>query len=285
MLDIHPTAVVSTRAKLGCDISIGPFCVVEADAEIGDRCSLAARAVVKSGCTLGTNNEVGEGAVLGGRPQHLASRGEVGRVVIGNDNVIRENSTVHCAMSPGHETRLGDGCFLMVNAHVAHDCRLGNHVVITNNCMLGGHVEVGDRAYVGGAVGIHQFCRVGRLVMLGGCAIVTQDVPPYVLVDGKSNLIVGLNLIGLRRSGMPAEEMQQLKQAYRLIYRSGLKWSDTLDALSAQFPSGPAAEFHPFLTASKRGVVQERRVPRSATVTLPQTVSPDSPDDRSRRAG
>ena len=173
----------------------------------------------------------------------------------------------------------------MVNAHVAHDCRVGDHVILANNSMLAGHAEVGDRAYAGGGAGIHQFCRVGALAMLGGYALITQDVPPFVLVDGKSNLIVGLNLIGLRRSGMAAEEIDELKRAYRLIYRSGLKWSETLDALDREFESGPAAEFRPFLAATKRGVVSERRVPRGATVSLPKTASTPDAEEKTRKAG
>ncbi|MFV1966115.1 MAG: acyl-ACP--UDP-N-acetylglucosamine O-acyltransferase [Pirellulaceae bacterium] len=285
MWDLHSTAVISSRAKIGHGVSVGPFCVVEADAQIGAHCALAARVVVKSDCILGSNNKIGEGAVLGGRPQHLAASERVGRLIIGHDNVVRENVTIHRGLSPGSATRIGNGCLIMVNVHVAHDCQLGDQLILVNNCLLAGHVEAEDRAYLSGAVAVHQFCRIGRLAMLGGQSHVTQDVPPFVTVDGKTNLIVGLNLVGLRRSGMAAGEIQQLKKAYRLIYRSGLKWTETLDALDAEFQTGPAAEFHPFLAATKRGVVQERRVPRRATILLRAAASDPKTNGPARKAG
>jgi UDP-N-acetylglucosamine acyltransferase len=140
---------------------------------------------------------------------------------------------------------------------------------MANNVMLAGHVTVDDRAYLSGAVGVHQFCRIGRLAMVGGQSHVTQDVPPFVTVDGRSSLIVGLNTIGLRRSGISNEHLLELKEAYRIVYRSGLTWAETLAALQARFSWGPAAEFYPFLAATQRGVIQERRMPRRATVVLP----------------
>ena len=183
-----------------------------------------------------------EGAVLGGMPQHLHMPEFPGRLVIGDGNVIRENVTVHRAMDAEKATRIGSGCLLMVGAHVAHDCTLGDNVILTNNAMLGGHVIVGDRAYISGGVAVHQFCRVGRLAMVGGLARVRQDVPPFVTVDGGSTMIVGLNRVGLRRAGFTAEQMSELKEAYRLIYRSGLPWDEMLASLEAQFPLGPAAQ-------------------------------------------
>jgi UDP-N-acetylglucosamine acyltransferase len=141
--------------------------------------------------------------------------------------------------------------------------------VIVNNVMIAGHVVVQDRVYFGGAAGIHQFARVGQLAMIGGQSHVSQDVAPFVIVDGKSNLICGLNLVGLRRAGFSNDEIRELKAAYRVIYRSGLTWNDTLEVLANTFQEGPAAEFHRFLVESKRGVVQERKTPRGATIQLP----------------
>lgn len=269
MASIHPTAVVSGQAQIGRGVSIGPFCIVEDRVEIGDNCRLAARVVIKADTRLGNDNEIGEGAVLGGRPQHLRAGNEVGKLLIGRGNMIRENATIHRGLTPEDATTIGDGNLIMVNAHIAHDCRIGNNVIVVNNVMLAGHVTVDDRAYLSGAAGVHQFCRIGRLAMVGGQAHITQDVPPFVTVDGRSSLIVGLNTIGLRRSGFGSDEIQQLKEAYRIVYRSGLTWAETLAALQASFQSGPAAEFHPFLKATHRGVIQERRMPRRATVPLP----------------
>ena len=149
-------------------------------------------------------------------------------------------------MEAGHATRIGNRCLLMVGAHVAHDCTLGDNVILTNNTMLGGHVSVDDRAYLSGSVAVHQFCRIGRLAMVGGLARVRQDVPPFVTIDGGTTMVVGLNKVGLRRAGFSPSEVLQLKAAYRLIYRSGLSWEEMLDALRLEFHEGPAAEFLPF---------------------------------------
>ncbi|MGE3776500.1 MAG: hypothetical protein AB7F89_04890, partial [Pirellulaceae bacterium] len=159
---------------------------------------------------------------------------------------------------------------IMVQAHIAHDCSIGHRTVIANNVMLAGHVTVGEGANLSGAVGEHQFCRVGQFAMVGGQAHVNQDIPPYVTVDGESTTIVGLNVIGLRRAGFTAEDLDQLKQAYRIIFRSGMTWNETLRVLASTFDRGPAAQFHPFLSVGQRGFLRERRTPRSAAITFPQ---------------
>ena len=183
-----PLARISREAQLGSDVVVGPFCVIESGAVIGDRCQLSAHVTVKSGVTLGADNVIEEGAVLGGRPQHLNRIEHPGPVVIGDRNVIREHVTVHKAMHSDGVTRIGSDCLLMVGSHVAHDCRLGSNVVLTNHVLLAGHVQVGDRAYLGGGAAVHQYCRVGRLAMVGGLARVAQDIPPFVMIDGDSSL-------------------------------------------------------------------------------------------------
>jgi len=268
-VSIHPLAAVSPYAILGHNVTVGPFSVVESGVEIGDGTTLASRVVVRTGTSLGKNNMVCEGAVLGGMPQHLLMPECPGRVVIGDGNVIRENVTIHRAMEAQHVTRIGNNCLLMVGAHVAHDCGLANNVILTNNCMLGGHVSIADRAYVSGGVAVHQFCRIGRLAMVGGLARIRQDVPPYVTVDGGSTMIVGLNRVGLRRAGYTIQQMTELKDAYRVIYRSGLPWNEMLSALETQFTDGPAADFLSFfLGGHSRGFLQERRTPPGATVRI-----------------
>jgi UDP-N-acetylglucosamine acyltransferase len=242
-------------------VEIGPLAVVEQDAVVGQGCKLAARSTVKSEVVLGREVSIGEGAVIGGMPQHISPPEHPGRVIIGERTVIRENVTVHRAMKSDGETRVGSDCLLMVGCHVAHDCVVGNRVIITNNVLLGGHVQVGERAVLGGAVAVHQHCRIGRLAMIGGCARVVQDVPPFVMTDGETAMIVGLNRIGARRAGMNAAEMLQLKEAYRLIYRRGLPFDEMVAAVEEEFPAGPAAEFAVFFRSSKRGFVQERRSP------------------------
>jgi UDP-N-acetylglucosamine acyltransferase len=281
-VNIHPQALVSPQAKLGRNVTVGPFCIIEPEVEVGDECVLASRVVIKSGTTLGEKNTVHEG----GFPQHTRMPERLGRVAIGSNNTIRENCTIHRALHEGTTTKLGDNNLLMVGAHVAHDCSVGDNAIFANNALLGGFVTIGDRAFVSGAVAVHQFCRIGRLAMIGGCARIVQDVPPYVMIDGHSGLIVGLNLVGLRRNGYAPEEVGQLKAAYRLIYRRGLRWNEVLDQLKQEFPTGPAADFHPFLSQGTRGFIQERRIPPNATLKL-RRASDDEHEDRgfSARAG
>ena len=267
-MPIHPLAAVDSGATLGDDVHVGPFCIVESDVTLGDGCRLAAGAVVKSGTVMGPNNTIGEGAILGGEPQHLQCGERLGRLVIGSGNTFREHCTVHRGLEEGGATTIGDNNLLMINAHVAHDCHLGSHIILANNTMLAGHIEVDDRAFLSGAAGVHQFCRIGTLAMVGGQAHVVKDVPPYVTIDGVTTSVVGLNVVGLRRAGFKASDLAQLKAAYRLIYRSGLRWDEMLARLEQEFPSGPAADFLEFFRGGKRGFVQERRVPRQATIKL-----------------
>jgi UDP-N-acetylglucosamine acyltransferase len=267
-MNIHPSAVVSSNARLGAGVRIGPFCVIEDEVTLGDGCVLDGHVIVKQGTTLGEYNHIFEGAVLGGMPQHAHMPERPGTVLIGSHNVIRENATVHRALEAGHVTTIGDHCLIMVNGHVAHDCQVGNYVILTNNAMLAGHVTVGDRAYLSGAAGVHQFCRVGALAMVGGQAHIVKDVPPFVTIDGQSSYVVGLNQVGLRRAGYSPQEVLQLKAAYRLIYRSGLLWPEILRSLKEQFTEGLAAQFYPFLSTTKRGIIPERRMPPGATLKI-----------------
>lgn len=271
-MSIHSSAVVSPSAQLGTDVRIGPFSMIEPGVVIGSGCILESHVVVKEGTTLGPNNRIFDGAILGGLPQHVHIPEHPGKVVIGSGNTIRENVTIHRALLPDHATVVGDHCLLMVGSHVAHDCHVGNHVIVTNNAMLAGHVHVDDRAYISGAAGIHQFCRVGTLAMVGGQAHLVQDVPPFVTVDGLSSLVVGLNKIGLRRAGYDQAAIQDLMAAYRVIYRSGLRWVEILEQLRTRFPTGPAALFYEFLSTTARGIVSERRAPPGATIKLRDTV-------------
>jgi UDP-N-acetylglucosamine acyltransferase len=268
-VSIHPLAAVSPYAILGDNVNVGPFSVIEPGVEIGDNTSIAGRVTIRSGSTIGRDNTICEGTVIGGMPQHIHMPKSPGRVVIGDGNVIRENATVHRAMDAEKLTTIGSHCLLMVGAHVAHDCTVGDNVILTNNSLLGGHVIVQDRAYVSGGVAVHQFCRIGRLAMVGGLARVTRDVPPYVMIDGDTTMVVGLNRVGLRRAGYTPEQIVELKEAYRLIYRSGLPWDEMLDTLQLRYADGPAADFLPFFMGGhSRGYVQERRTPPGATVRI-----------------
>lgn len=278
-MKIHPTAIVSSDSWIADDVEIGPFCVVESGVQIDSGSRLISHAIVRTGTTLGRDTTVCEGAVLGGLPQHTNPPQELGGVVVGVGNTIREHATIHRAMHAGCDTKIGDNCLFMVGAHVAHDCIVGNNVILTNGSMLGGHVELGDRVCLGGNSAVHQFCRIGRLAMVGGCTKVVQDVPPFVLTDGATALIVGLNKVGLRRADLSREEILTLKSAYRLIYREGLSFRETVSALEEQFPVGIASEFAEFFRGGQRGFVQERRSPPRVALRVHPAV--DEIDDES----
>jgi UDP-N-acetylglucosamine acyltransferase len=277
---IHPLAVVHPSVRLGRDCEVGPFAVIEQDVTVGNRCSIDSHAVLKRGIVLGDDNRIGEHAVIGGLAQHIQAKNYDGRLRIGTGNTFREYVTIHRALSSSGETIVGNNNFFMVNAHVAHDCIVGNQIIMANAAMLGGHVTVDDKAFVSGGVAIHQFCRIGRQCMIGGTARVIKDVLPYVTIDGASNYVVGLNTIGLRRSGMTSEDLLQIKQAYRVIYRGCLSWSEVLRQLGEKFPTGPAAEFRRFCLGTKRGIIAERRLPPGATIKLASNDDHDAGDER-----
>ena len=232
-MSIHPTAIVDRSARLGEGVALGPYSVVEDDVVIGARTELRAHAVVKRHTTLGEDNTVHEGAILGGEPQDVAFTGGESRLEIGSGNRIREGVTINRATRPGGVTRVGSGCFLLAYAHIAHENRIGDNVVMANNVAFGGHVEVGDRAFVGGGAMVHQFCRVGRLAMIGGKSKVIQDALPFVTSDGSPCRAHGLNLVGLRRAGVPTEHVRALKEGYRLLLRASLRLPDALERMAA----------------------------------------------------
>ena len=251
-MSVHATAIVSPDARLGQGVVVGPGAVIEERTVIGDGCEIRAHAVVKRFTTLGAGNRVHEGAVLGGEPQDLAFKDQETALVVGDRNVIREGVTINRSTKAGGATVVGSDCFLMAYAHVAHDNRIGDRVVLANNVMLAGHVEVGERAFLGGGGGVHQFCRVGRLAMVGGNAGVTQDCLPFVITDGHPARARGLNVVGLRRAGVTAPQLRTLKEACRLLLRAGLHLEPALEGMAAlQDPL--VDEMIAFVRGSKRG--------------------------------
>ena len=259
MSQVSPFSVVHPDAQIGSNVEISHFCLVESGVTIGNDCKLDSHVVIKSGVSIGNNNQFGEGSVIGGTPQHISAPPPFGQIRIGNGNVFREYTTVHCSLKESGATQIGDENYLMVNAHVAHDCIIGNNNILVNGVMLGGHVVIGNRAMLGGGTAVHQHCRIGSLAMVGGQARVVQDVPPFVTVDGLTGKVVGLNLIGLRRSGRTSEDIKTLKGAYFTLYRSGLTWKEIVQVLQEHYATGAAAELTQFLSiSSHRGIVRER---------------------------
>lgn len=220
-MKIHPTAIVSDDAAIGAGSVIGPYSVIEEGVILGENCVIAAHVIVRCGSVLGNEVTVDSFAVIGGNPQSLTFDPLIkSGVRIGDGTVIREGCTINRASSEGGNTVLSGECFLMAQAHVAHDCELGRGVILANNVMLAGHVKVGAKTFIGGGAGIHQYCRIGEFVMVAGNASITADIPPYIMVSER-NHAHGLNLVGLRRGGFERSEIADLKQSYRAVYLGG----------------------------------------------------------------
>lgn len=253
---IHPTAIIDPTANLGAEVSVGPYAVIETATEIGDGSEVRAHAVIKRFTMLGPKNVVHESATLGGEPQDLGFEDCESYLRVGASNTFRENVTVNRGTQPGSETTIGSHCFIMACAHVAHNCRLGNRVIIANNVALAGHVEIDDGAFISGGVVIHQFCRVGRLAMIGGNAKIVQDCLPFVVTDGVPGRAHGLNFVGLRRAGFKSSEIQKLKEAYRLLLRSGFGLDVALSRM-ADLDDKLVNELISFVRGSVRGFCRE----------------------------
>jgi len=251
-MGIHPTAVVAASARLADGVVVGPYAIIEEDVQIGTDCEIRAHAVVKRYSHLGARNVVHEGAVIGGEPQDVAFEGGATRLEIGDDNLIREDVTIHRATKPEGVTSVGSGCFLMVNSHIAHDCRIGDGALLANNAALAGYVEIGAKAFISGGVMIHQFCRIGRLAMIGGNTGMRQDGLPFFTTDGRIGRAVGVNVVGLRRAGMGAVELRLLRNAYRILLRSSKQLDESLREL-AELKEPLVDELVEFVHGSERG--------------------------------
>ena len=253
---IHPTAIVDPDAELGENVRIGPYAVVGARCVIGDGCALEARTVLERNVRLAPDVTVGIGSVLGGDPQDLKFRGEETWVEIGEGTRIREYATINRGTLQSMKTTVGRGCFLMSYVHLAHDCHVGDGVIISNATQLAGHVTIEDRAILSGLVAVHQFVRIGKHSFTGGCSRVAKDVPPFLKAVGNPIKLYGLNSVGLQRSGFDDAVVRELKRAYRLFFRSELNVSQALERARSELHLYPDVEhFLRFLEESGRGVV------------------------------
>lgn len=250
---IHPTAIVDERAQLGAEVEIGPFSIIGAEAIIGEKSVIQSHVVIEGAVRIGAGNLVAHGSVIGTAPQDLSFQPQVqSRIEIGNSNVIREHCTIHRGATEGSATVLGDGNFLMVGAHVGHDCQIGNGVVIVNNTLLAGHVRIDDRAFIGGGSRFHQGIRIGRVVMAEGRF--TKNLPPFLIAA--KNHVFGVNILGLRRAGFSPADRDEIKRAFKLLYTSGLNTKQALEK-AGETDFGPVGrEFFSFVAeAGKRGIV------------------------------
>lgn len=254
---IHPTALVDSRAEIGAGCRIGPYSVIGPQVKLGADCVLHSHVVLDGQTTIGPGNEFYPFACLGLKTQDLKYTGGNCYLVIGERNVFREHVTVHTATGDGLTTRVGSHGNFLAYAHIAHDCVVGDQVIFSNNGTLAGHVRVEDHAIVGGLAAIHQFCRVGKMSIIGGCAKVVQDVPPFMIVDGHPGKTRGVNKVGLERNGVPAEVIRALHEAYKIVFKSGLTLEKALDTLLRELPqSQELTHFVDFCRKSERGIAR-----------------------------
>lgn len=255
---IHPLAVVEEGAVIGANVKIGPFCYVDSKVEIGEGTQLMSHVVVKGPTKIGKDNRIFQFASIGEECQDLKYKGEDTQLIIGDRNTIRESVTMHRGtIQDGGITKVGSDNLFMINAHVAHDCLVGDRCIFANNATLAGHVTIEDNAIVGGMSAIHQFCKVGAHAMLGGGSIVVQDVPPYVMAQGNHCAPFGINIEGLKRRGFEKAEIHAIRRAYKAIYRAGITLEEAKAEIAKEASEFPVVQrFLDFLEDSKRGIIR-----------------------------
>lgn len=255
--EIHPTAVIDPSAKIGDDVVIGPYCIIGAGVELGDGCWLQHHVTLMGPSKIGARNRFFAYGSIGQQTQDLKYQGEPTHLEIGSDNTFREFCTVHRATAVGEKTVIGSHNHFLSYCHIAHDCVVGSHVIFSNNGTLAGHVTVEDHAILGGLSAVHQFCRIGRRSIIGGCSKVVQDIPPFCTADGNPARARGLNIVGLKRAGFSRDQIRELRNAYRKVYREGLNNAQAVEAIRAESdsPSDELRHFADFVAASQRGIV------------------------------
>jgi UDP-N-acetylglucosamine acyltransferase len=252
---VHPSSIIHPGAQIGPECEIGPYCVLGENVVLGPGCRLHSHVVIDGWTTLGRANEIFPFASIGLKTQDLKWKGGVTRTEIGDFNTFREHVTVHSATGDGEATVIGSHNHMLAYSHVAHNVRLGNHVIMSNVATLAGHVLVEDYAVVGGLAAVHQFCRIGRMAIVGGCSKVVQDVPPYMLADGNPAETRTINKVGLERNGVSDDSQAALKQAFRILFREGLTVSNALARLEAELKPLPEIQhLIAFTRASERGI-------------------------------
>jgi UDP-N-acetylglucosamine acyltransferase len=256
--EIASTARVDPHAQIGENVYVGDYAVIERDVIIGAHCRIEPYVYIKRWTTLGERNEVSSGTVLGTDPLDKNFKGERSYLQIGNGNKIREHYTISRGTAPESTTVIGDENYIMTSGHIAHNAKIGNRTVIASCALIAGYVEVEDQAFVSGSLAIHQHCRVGRLAMIGGGTRVNVDVPPYFLYAGLYVTPMGLNLVGLKRAGVSRADIQALKTAYKLLYRTNLHLEDALTRIVSEVPSEYTRHLVSFIRASKRGIAREK---------------------------
>ncbi|MGV3346842.1 acyl-ACP--UDP-N-acetylglucosamine O-acyltransferase [Enterobacteriaceae bacterium LUAb1] len=255
---IHSSSIIEEGARIGARVCVGPFCVVGANTEIGEGTILKSHVVVNGHTRIGKDNIIYQFATVGEANQDLKYAGEPTRVEIGDRNTIRESVTIHRGTTQSDGvTRIGNDNLFMVNAHIAHDCVISNHCILANNATLAGHVIIDDYAIIGGMTAIHQFCTIGAHVMVGGCSGVAQDVPPFIIAQGNHATPYGVNIVGLQRRGFSKEVIQVIRNAYKLLYRSGKTLEEVKPEIAELTKNYPETHpFYAFFARSTRGLIR-----------------------------
>jgi UDP-N-acetylglucosamine acyltransferase len=256
-VQIHPTAIVDAKAQIGAGTVIGPYCVIAADVVLGPECWLQHHVTLSGPMKAGPRNKFYAYCSIGQQTQDLKYQGEPTYLEIGEENTFREFVTINRSTSSSGKTRVGNCGSFLAYSHIGHDCTVGDGVIFSNNGTLAGHVQVGDHAVMGGLTAVHQFCRLGRFAITGGCSKIVQDVPPFMIADGNPAKVRGINLIGLERKGFPAENLKPIKEAFRLIYRSKLNTHQAIEAMRKDLPQNEEIrEIVEFIEKSERGIIR-----------------------------
>ena len=254
---IHKTAIICPKAIIGRDCEIGPYAVIGENVTLGDNISISAHCVIDGWTTIGSGCRIFPHAVIGMITQDLKYKGGKSYVEIGKNTTIREFATIHMATAPGGKTIVGDNCLLLAYSHVAHECIVGNDVIMSNGATLAGHVIIHDKVIIGGLSGVHQFCRIGKFAYIGGCSKVVQDVPPYKLGEGDPFKIYSPNIVGLERNNFSEEAKDTIKKAYKILYRSNLNVSQAVDKIKKDLPqTEEVIQIIKFIEESERGIVK-----------------------------
>ena len=254
---VHASSIVSPGAQLGAGVEVGPFTLIGSHVQIGAGTRIGSHVVLDGHTQIGERCEIFAGACIGTPPQDKKYKDQISRILIGNENVLREYVTIHRGSTEGARTVIGDRNYLMVGCHVGHDCHIGNDVTMANGTILGGHARIEDLAVLGGYSGVHQFVRIGKLAMLGAFSKAVMDVPPYALCDGYPARLFGLNSIGLKRAGYPSKTTLALKRAYKILFMSGLTFAHALKRIEAEIePEDVIQHLLSFVENSKRGVLR-----------------------------
>ena len=254
---IHPTAIIDPAAQIGSGSVIGPYCVIGSDVKIGQGCWLQHHVTLCGPMRTGAGNKFYAYCSIGQQTQDLKYRGEPTYLEIGDENTFREFVTVNRSTTSEGRTRIGSRGNFLAYSHIGHDCQVGNEVVFSNNGTLAGHVHVGDNAVMGGLTAVHQFCRIGRFAITGGCSKIVQDVPPFMIADGNPAEIRGINQVGLERKNFPQETIKLVKEAFRLIYRSKLNTAQAIEAIRRELSqTDEIRQIVEFIESSERGIIR-----------------------------